>query len=223
MRIQILGVGEEGSPELGNPSFILWDRSKGFLINCGYLVFPLLKSKNLVRLIDKVFISNRLGYNAGSLDSLLSYKKKNLKQKVKFYGISSHLSYLENIDPDFVNNSEEYFNLSEDTITTINTDFKNGVVSEAFFNFGILISGDTSESLLESSYARDARIIFHEVTFESSDSNHTSFEHLARAADEVKRKTWLYQYKEKENQANAAKVRQHGFAGFLEKDQNINM
>ena len=47
MRIQVIGCGGAFSPEIGNSSIIIWDGTgKGFLIDCGYTVYPLLKKKN---------------------------------------------------------------------------------------------------------------------------------------------------------------------------------
>ena len=221
MRIQVLGVGGAFSPELGNSSIIIWDKNKGFLIDCGYTVYPIIKEKNLIDKIDKVFITHRHGDHAGSLDTFLYHKRFIYNQKVEFFGVTEHLEYLKQIDPGFDKDFDQYFVDSKSKgITSIPVNHSEGVPSEAFYNYGILFSGDTRESLLETPQASDAKIIFHEVSFNKVNV-HTSFEELARASDDIKKKTWLYHYGIQDEALYTAKVRQFGFAGFLKKDQVI--
>lgn len=223
MKIQVIGAGGCFSPEIGNSSIIVWDQSsKGFLIDCGYTVYPYLKSKNLISRIDKIFITHRHGDHIGSLDSLLFHKRYLNKEKVKFFGVRDHMDYLKAIDPSFEKEFEEYFlEDSSNPIQVIKVNHTEGVTAHAFFNFGLLYSGDTSESLLDSPEARDAKIILHEVTFNEAVNVHTPFNVLARAADAVKRKTWLYHYNQGENTQYESKVRQHGFKGFIQQGQYI--
>lgn len=222
MRIQVIGCGAAFSPEIGNSSIIIWDgKGKGFLIDCGYTVYPILKKKNLIGKIDKIFITHRHGDHTGSLDTFLYHKRFLLNQKVTFYGLSDHLEYLKVLDPGFEDDAEAYFNLGDEGIKTMSVKHIKGMAAEAFYNFGLLYSGDTSESLLETPQARDAKIILHEVTFNDTVDVHTPFTELARASDEVKRKTWLYHYNLGEDKEYASKVRQHGFAGMLTQDQML--
>ena len=222
MRIQVVGCGGAFSPEIGNSSIIIWDgKGQGFLIDCGYTVYPILKKKNLIGKIDKIFITHRHGDHIGSLDTFLYHKRFMLNQKVTFYGLSDHLDYLKAIDPGFENDAEAYFKLGDEGIKTMPVRHSEGMSCEAFYNYGLLYSGDTAESLLETSQARDAKIILHEVNFNDAVSVHVSFNVLARAADEVKRKTWLYHYNVGEKEEFESKVRQHGFAGMLSQDQML--
>ena len=75
MRVEVLGVGSDNYPELGNPSFIIYKDTGAFLINCGYTVFPYLKEKNLINSIDRVFLTSVKNECAGSLMAFLNYKK----------------------------------------------------------------------------------------------------------------------------------------------------
>jgi ribonuclease BN (tRNA processing enzyme) len=224
MRIQIIGVGSKYFPENGNPSMILWGDGHGFLINCGYTVFPFLKSKNLIPRINEVFITNREADNAGSLDIFLDYRKNVVGKPTKFFGLVDNLDYLMEIDQDFGNKRKEYFNLDKNTsIVTIPVHYKRGVTSEAFFNFGLLYSGNTGESLLETPQAREAKVIIHHVSFDDLSDSEVPFSVLARGPVEVRRKTWLIGYKPNEDVENFNKVMQFGFAGFLKPNQIIDI
>lgn len=220
MKLQVLGVGNAFSPELGNSSIILWDRTKGFLIDCGYMVYPTLKEKNLIDKIDKVFITHRHGDHIGSLDTFIYHKKYLLSQKIKFYGMSAHLEYLKQIDPDFDKKSEEFFSDDNVSINTIPVKHAGDTPASAFYNFGLLYSGDTAESLLETPQAFDAKVILHEVSF-SKNSVHANFADLSRAPQQIKSKTWLYHYGVGEDEKFEGRLNTHGFAGFLKKDQVI--
>ena len=225
MQLQVLGVGGAFSPELGNSSFIFWDEKGGLLIDCGYTVYPLLKKKHLLNRINRLFITHVHGDHAGSLDTFLYHKRFILGQKVSFYGIGSVMPYLTSIDPSFSfhNDASSYFNLNDDSnITAVITKHTPGMNSFGVYYKGVLISGDTSESLLDTQEAFDAKIILHEVSF-AENNIHTYFNSLARAKDEIKRKTWLYHYNTGEDISFEAKVRQHGFAGFLKKDSIFNI
>ena len=221
MKVQVLGVGNAFCPELGNSSIIIWDNSsKGLLIDCGYTVYPILKKKNLLDKIDRVFITHKHGDHTGSLDTFLYHKRFLLKQKVTFYGVANYAEYLKMIDPGFEKDRDQYFVKASETIDSIPTEHQEGALSWAFADFGVLYSGDTSRSLLDTSQAFDAKVILHEVSFSKSNA-HTDFTELAKAADKIKRKTWLYHYAAGEEETQESKVRLHGFAGFLKKDQII--
>jgi len=226
MQIQVLGAGGAFSPEIGNSSIIFWDKDGGLLVDCGYTVYPIIKKKNLIRRINRIFITHRHGDHLGSLDTFLYHKRFVLGQTVKFFGISDIMPYLEAIDPffGFDEDGDQYFNLEDDgaNVVVIPTKHVEGMVSHALYYKGVLFSGDTSESLLETPQAYDAKLILHEVSF--TDNNvHTYFNELARAKEEIKRKTWLYHYNVGEDVSYASKAGNHGFAGFLKKDQILNL
>lgn len=222
MQIKVLGVGSELSSGLSNPSLLIFSQNKYFLINCGYSIFQILLNKKMLSKIDRIFINNRESLYAGSLELLLSYRKNFLKKKTKFYGLKDHLSYLKKINNDFYNNLEEYFVLNEDdSIITMPVAYKSGVVSEAFYNFGLFYTGPTSESLLDTPQAREAKVIIHHVSFEENSFRNLDFSVLARAADPVKAKTWLIGYNNGDDEKYYSKVRLHGFAGFLKTESNL--
>jgi hypothetical protein len=224
MQIKVLGVGSELSSGLANPSLILMQQNKYFLINCGYSIFQILLNKKLISKIDRVFINNRESLYCGSLELFLSYRKNFLKKKTKFYGLKDHLKYLKNINNDFFDNLEEYFVLNEeDSITTMPIVYKKGVTSEAFYNYGLFYTGPTLESLLDTPQAREAKVIIHHVSFEENSVKNVDFSVLARAADPVKAKTWLIGYNNDDDIKFQSKVRLHGFAGFLSPDSTLKI
>ena len=221
MRIQILGVGNAFSPDLGNSAIIIWDSSNGFLIDCGYTVFPILKEKGLLKNINKLYLTHLHGDHVGSLDTMLYYKRFVLKQKIKFYGVKEHLDYLKLIDERFDSEFSDFFQEDEEGISTLPVNHL-GLKCEAFYNYGILYSGDTSDSILDTSQARDAKIILHDVSFIENNA-HAYFNDLARAADDIKKKTWLYHYGSGDFDKFEEKVSKFGFAGMLKKDQSIKV
>jgi ribonuclease BN (tRNA processing enzyme) len=219
MMLKILGSGSEENINQGNVSLLINAENKNFLINCGYTVFPYLIQKKLAHKIDRIFISNRDQEFSGSLASLIFYNYK-LKRKLKFYGLSENLSYLKEINPQFINNAEEFFILKEeDSIKTIPTFYKK-INSESFFNYGLLYSGPTSETLLDNPQARKAKVIIHHVSFKEG-SEVVHFNSLARAADVIKAKTWLIGYDPNDDIKFESKAKLHGFRGFLKQDNSL--
>jgi ribonuclease BN (tRNA processing enzyme) len=224
MRIQFLGVGSRFNNELGNPSLIIWGDGHGFLINCGYTVFPILKKANLLGRIDKVFISNRESENSGSLDSFLTYRKDIIQNKTRFFGIIDHLDYLMEINENYGKNRKDFFIFDPETkIQTIPVNYKKGVQTQAFYNYGILYSGNTSQTLLESPQARDAKVIIHHVSFDDLSDSEVPFSVLARAPEVVRKKTYLIGYSKSDLESNFSKVMQFGFAGFATVDKSISL
>lgn len=228
MYIQVLGAGGAFSPELGNSSIIIWSNYRGFLIDCGYTVYPVLKQQNLVDKIDKVFITHRHGDHIGSLDTFLFHKRYICQQKTQLFGVTDCLPYLKEVDPSFGKEFDEFFTnaLENDGtpegIEIIPTKHTNDITSYAFNNYGILYSGDTNESLLETTPAKNAKVILHEVTFNKSVDVHAQFDELVKASDEIKNKTWLYHYSVNDV-AHEQEVIKAGFKGFLKKDQIIEV
>ena len=223
MKVQVLGVGNAFSPELGNSSVIIWENTgNGFLIDCGFTIFPELKELNLLHRVSKFFLTHRHMDHSGSLDTFLYYKRFILNQKVSFFGFADHIEFLKMIDPKFDTEAEDYFNMTEEQrINTIPTK-QDYIPSDAFFNYGVLYSGDTSQSLLDTPEATDARLVLHEVCF-GNNSMHTSFEDLKRASNVVKAKTHLYHYGSGDYEKYNETVMHHGFAGMLRKGELLEI
>lgn len=230
MKIQVLGVGGAFSPKLGNSSFIIWDKSdkkeKGLLIDCGYTVFPMLQIHNLLDKISRVFITHFHGDHAGSLDTLLQYRRFVLGERTKLIGIATTMSYLQNIDSAYDSEIDEYFeqDVFEAALTLV-TPHCMGTDNTTFLYEGLLISGDTIVSLLEHDVARrpTTKVIFHDVDFSNRSPVHASYDKLREASSEIKAKTWLYHYKEGDYHMYKDQVNKDGFAGILRKGQILGV
>lgn len=222
MKVEFLGVGGAFSPEIGNSSIIIWEEDKGFLVDCGETIFHELKIKGYLDKIDEVFITHRHPDHIASLGTFLYYRRFALNKKTTFYGLSDHLPYLKAMDPKFdvSEDGKEYFTLDPDKSINIIPVEHAGIPSEALYHKGILFSGDTSESLLGHEEAKEAKIIFHEVSFMDYPNNvHTFFGELCKAPKEIKSKTWLYHYNVGDYMKWYDKVLEEGFAGIATKGQ----
>jgi hypothetical protein len=225
MRLHILGSGSESNLSKGSQSFVIWKKDgKGLLINCGPTTLNTLKKSRYLKNIDSLYLSSTDRSVSENLGELLIHFKNDLSKKIKFYGLSDNLDFLKSINPDFVDNAESYFIINElDSLQTIPVKFKEGVSSSAFYNYGLLYSGLTSENLLDTVEAFNSKVILHDVSF--GDLNfHVDFSELCRAAEFIKRKTWLIGYPEDDSfQSLLKKTLINGFAGLVEPNQLITL
>jgi ribonuclease BN (tRNA processing enzyme) len=223
MKIQAIGVGDAFSPEIGNSSIVIWDENnRGTLIDCGYAVFHELKKLRIIDKIDSVFITHTHGDHVGSLDTFLYCKRFICKQKVALYGYA--FEYLEAMDPRFNDSKDgkEYFIYDAKEVYTFGVHHCPEVYTQAYLNDGIIYSGDTCDNLLNVEYAKEAKVIFHEVTFHDVDV-HAKFDDLCKSPEEVKNKTWLYHYHAGEYETKIDLVKKNGFAGLLQQGQIIEI
>ena len=86
----------------------------------------------------------------------------------------------------------------------------------------ILYSGDTNESVLDTEYARQAKIIFHEVALNTPVA-HTTLEELNRAPADIKAKTYLVHVPVAERAEIERLAPQMGFAGVCRNGQEIEI
>jgi ribonuclease BN (tRNA processing enzyme) len=86
----------------------------------------------------------------------------------------------------------------------------------------ILYSGDSNESVLDTEYAKQAAIIFHETTL-SVPYAHSVLDVLNQAAPGIKAKTWLAHIDEKERSEIGRLAKEYGFAGVCKNGQEIGV
>lgn len=230
MKIQILGVGNAFSPELGNSSLFIEESGKGILVDAGYTVFKELKEKDLLSKINTIYITHTHGDHFGSLDTILYYLKYILNKKVNLYGGTNVKDVLSILDDSFFKNSNCVVNTIDEKAHLKNVTlpfFKVEHVPNDPFTFGlyfnqILYSGDTWMSQLDSPFAKSAKIIFHEVSFKEV-GVHAFYERLKMYPLELKQKTWLYHYNVGDYEKYNDLVLNDGFAGMLQQDQIIEI
>ena len=224
MKIQVLGVGGAFAPKLGKSSFILWDDKKtsGTLVDCGFSVFATLEAHNVIDKIDTVFITHLHSDHAGSLDTLLQYRRHKLRKKTRVLELTRILPFLKEIDPAYANNPKNYFNLENtgEYKNFLTNYVKHSPNQEAKFLYtqGILISGDTSGSLLSMPLATSekTKIILHDVSFaRRSGGVHALYQDLLKAKASIRAKTWLYHYEYGDFSEHRDQVKLDGFAGLL--------
>lgn len=221
MKLEILGVGSGFSPELGNSSFLIWnnDETSAVLMDCGSLIFGKLREmemkqhRNIISKIDTIFISHTHMDHCGSLGTLMQYHKWVCQKHAKLAGVSVRSL----LDATLMENTNAYpINVNKE-IEIISTRHGKGAAVAAFYN-GILYSGDSAKSLLNTPQAQKAHTIIHEVSTVSNDA-HIGVEDLAEAPSEIRAKTWLTHYTSSAYEPLKIKAAAYGFAGLLKQGQ----
>lgn len=222
MKIEILGTGGAYSPELGNTSFLIWDgkESSAILMDCGYTVFPTLLAlerktgRKIISKIKTIFISHMHADHAGSLGTLLQYIYYTQKRSVKIAGAPIK-SFLRQVIPCEYN---KVIHETDKSIKLLSTEHDAKMLSYGAYVNGVLYSGDSKNSLLNTTEAKKALIILHEVALPPKHV-HTLLDELAAANPSLRAKTWLTHYSSSDSQYLRKAVQKHGFGGLLRKGQ----
>jgi ribonuclease BN (tRNA processing enzyme) len=229
MIIEVIGVGGAFSYELGNSSVLAWDNSykSAILFDCGSTVFSDLRKKeqqekrDIISKIDSVFISHLHDDHYGSVATLLEYRFWIHKKSTKFTASVPFVEVFKSRMDDY--NAKEIYAGEDARIKKIPT--KHATDSSCFGAYfdGLLFSGDTAESMLGSEYAKNAKIIIHEVGLVQIPV-HAGIDNLAKSASaEILNKTWGIHYSTKEEKQLSSKMRDFGFAGLLKTNQIIKV
>lgn len=225
MIIEILGVGDAFSHQLGNTSFLAWedDYSSAVLFECGNTVFSALREKEIkenreiIDKIDSVFISHLHDDHCGSLCTLLEYRYWMLHKKTK---VTAPYSFWEIIRRRMDVFNADHINDGEDERIKMHpTEHYDYVSCAACYN-GLLYSGDTKESLLGTYYAKEAKIIIHEVST-LRNSVHTHVDDLLIADESIKQKMYGIHYNLNNKETISKIMIDNGFCGLLEQNQII--
>ena len=195
--------------------------SRGVLVDCGFTVFPELVRRGILNDVDVVLISHLHADHTGSLCTL-GVKRRLQGKKITVGGTDvSELFKVQGVLPD------DFIPLADDdplNVKTIRTGHipQYGSNNALFIANSILYSGDSNESVLNTEYARQAKIIIHEAVLNLSYA-HTGIELLNAAAPEIKAKTWLTHIPTEERAEIERLAPQLGFAGVCYNGQEIEV
>ncbi len=221
MKIEILGVGNGFSPELGNTSFLIWndDNTSAVLMDCGGLVFgkirelEITQNRDILSKIDTVFISHTHGDHAGSLPTLLQWLHWQCGKMPKVAGVP--LRPL--LDATLLESADGYPLVTDDRFEIIPTIHGTGPAVGTHFN-GVLYSGDSAHNLLNHPLAEQSHTIIHEVA-PATNGAHIGIDDLAQAPSHIRAKTWLTHYGSATREPLKIKAAKCGFAGLLYQGQ----
>lgn len=229
MVIEVIGVGGAFSYELGNASVLVWDDlfDSAVLFDCGHTIFSDLRKKEvkenreIISKIDSVFISHLHDDHYGSLGTLLEYRFWALGKKTKVTAPVSFSAIFSGRMDNY--NASEIFAGEDKRITKIPTKHAADFPAHgAYFN-GLLYSGDTAVSMLDSKYASNAKIIIHEVGL-NQNSVHVGLDNLVLSAPQhILAKTYGIHYSPNEKNTLSKLMRRAGFAGLLTRNQIITV
>jgi len=193
------------------------------LVDCGFTVFPELTRLSLREKVDVVLISHLHPDHTGSLCTLAIWSIIFRKKKIFVGGEdAAELFIVQGIRPNDFEPLPSDDPLNIKTIRTAHIP-GSGHNKALFIADTILWSGDTNESILDSDYARQAKIIFHEAVMEPRTGAHTGIEILNQAAPDIKAKTWLIHIPEKERAEIERLAAEMGFAGVCYNGQEIEL
>ncbi len=220
MKIQIIGA--DSAFDGLNTSFFFRDElNRGVLVDCGFTVFPELNRRNMLNDVDVVLISHLHADHTGSLCTLaVKHRLKGHKIIIGGTDVSGLFKEQEVLPDDFIPLSHsDPLNLKIIQTKHIPEYGNNNAM---FIANTILYSGDTNESVLDTNYARDAKIIIHEVCLNTPVA-HTTLENLNQAPSEIKAKTWLMHVPIQEREEIETMAQQMGFAGVCYNEQEIEI
>ncbi len=229
MIIEVVGVGCAFAADLGNASVLVWDDfwRSAVLFDCGYNVFPDLRKKELkekrdiISKIDSVFVSHLHDDHCGSLGTLLEYRFWALNKNTKITSIVPFSEIFKGRMDNF--NASKIYAGEDKRITVIPTvHAKNFPAAGAYFD-GVLFSGDTAVSMLGSEYAKQSKIIIHEIGLQQNQVHVGIGKLIASASKEILAKTYGIHYSNQERERLFKIMEESGFAGLLWQNQIIKI
>ncbi|MCL2749264.1 MAG: MBL fold metallo-hydrolase [Alphaproteobacteria bacterium] len=223
MKIQIIG-SDFAFGGMNTSFFFRDDSNRGVLVDCGFTVFPELLRRDMTGDIDVVLVSHPHPDHTGSLCTLAIFTKL-YRNKILMIGGYDVAGIFKETG---IRQLEDYVPLPpDDPISPKMIQTKHiaghGHNDALFIADTILYSGDTNESVLDTDYARNAKIIFHEATHIQTPQAHTTFDKLNSAAPEIKAKTWLVHIPLTERAELEKLAAEYGFAGVCYNGQEIEI
>ncbi|MDR1697236.1 MAG: MBL fold metallo-hydrolase [Rickettsiales bacterium] len=219
MKIQIIGA-DSAFDGLNTSFFVRDDAGRGILVDCGFTVYPELNRRGMLGDIDIVLISQTHADHSGSLTTLCA-KRKKMGAPVALGGAD--------VAPLFqiVEGRTDMFTpLTDDLLKVeyLETEHISGVMKNKAMLIAdtIFYSGDTRESLLDTEFARGAKIIIHETSLDTPVA-HVPLAELARAPADIRAKTWLIHIPTNERDEITRLAAEYGFAGVCQNGQEIEI
>ena len=194
MQIQFIGTGGAFEPEFGNSAAIIELNGKKILLDCGFTVYPFLKTHNLIQEIDYVLLTHLHNDHCGSLANLLLHFSVYIKSKKPVVLFASEnqkkdiFKFLE-IQVKEPDNYADFKPLQEvEGITAIDSFGKHSENFQSYsfiFTEGserIIYSGDLAqpEALFDNIPAGNFtnQAVYHDITFNNANTGHTHYTKL---------------------------------------------
>lgn len=226
MKIEVIGVGEAFSPELGTSSVLVWneDETEAVLMDCGNSVLRDLRvteintGRDIISKIGTVFVSHMHGDHVGCIGTMLQYRFFVLKKKTKLAGVD--VMSLLNLMAAGVVKDGGYAGVDERIICIPTVHSQEMPSCAGFFN-GVLWTGDTMYSLLDTPEARAAKIIIHDTNL--TGGAHTNVADFEKAAADVREKTWIIHYSRAMKPELERAAERLGLGGVLRQGQVVKV
>lgn len=218
--LDVLGVNGALS-EGKNTSLVVWENPQnGLLLDCGSTVFQDVLQKRMVEHINTVFISHRHQDHIGSLETLLEYRWLVLQKKTAVLGAITSDILTDLLGDEWPLYAELLTDMPQYTL--IPTTHSPRMPSTGLFTHGVLYSGDTNASLLNTPSAQKAHVIFHDTALQTNPS-HCSLAALAEAPLEIRQKTYLIHYRATDYETLRRKANELDFAGVATTDMHLTI
>ncbi len=218
MELEVLGTNSAFVKNGVNNSFILWrSADDGILLDCGYSVFQELRNKDYAGKVNTVLLSHQHQDHAGSAVTLVEYRNNVLGKKTAVGGAWEKL--LQTADGIHAAEMTQPPTIKLETFTVPHA--KGLECLALFIENSLLYSGDSAVSILDTTQARQAKMIIHDVSLTGGAI--VKIDELGKAAPEIKAKTYVSHYRPQDYEELCRRAAKAGLAGVLQPGNKFNL